>query len=208
MRKISLFWALSLSCFLWTATACTSGSSNLQPAESGGAVTAVFENNADSENPAVQNATGPSGPILEVQNPEHPGDGDGDGEGTEPENPGDSGNSSGVMIAQITANSQMVVQHKPLSLGEDCQPSTVLAEGSTDEAGKVEIWHMSIPQSCTIHFSKKYNPAPFCVISTTREFLVVTQGEDFLAFSKPDLSPMDYGQAVFYHCKFPKSEEE
>ncbi len=208
MRKIYLSWAISLALFAWTTAACTTtSSSNLQPEESGGAVTAVFEDGIES-NDANGQDPGPGTDRIELVlegRPENPDDVD------DPENRTEGGgNSSGVMVAQITSKSQFAqkVVHKPLSLGTDCGPSTVLAEGSTDEAGKVEIWHMSVPQSCTIHFTRKYSPAPFCVISSTKEFLVVTQTEDYLAFSKPDMSSIDHAQAIFYHCKFPKAEGE
>lgn len=76
-----------------------------------------------------------------------------------------------------------------------------LVEGSTDEAGRLDIYS-PVNNMCTILFSKKYSREPFCVVSATHESLVVSITEESLSIFKPDNSGLSI-QGVNYICRLP-----
>lgn len=81
-------------------------------------------------------------------------------------------------------------------------PGVHLSEGSTDEAGRLEIIGSPGPE-CMILFSKKYSRTPVCVTSASDDALRVFIGEDYLAFGRQDGQDLSWSQAINYICRLP-----
>lgn len=107
---------------------------------------------------------------------------------------------------QPDPNSQLVLRKETTRVGDDCRFAK-LSEGSSDKAGRLEIWHTHC-ETATILFSKKYSRPPFCVASSTREFVLLSSDEEKIVFYTPNMVPLSYEHGIYYICELPEELPE